>query len=505
VKAPVLLRIQFALQVIGAAAVITYCVALRPNFSWQIAYLAVLLMAAQTTSDMLPLTVIRAGTRLQFTGDGMVVVAAVLLLPTSYGTLTIVAGSTVGLLIRREPSLLELHNLAGITISGFLSLTIAHLIGSAGLTPQCVIGALVGYEVCDFCTLTLVSFTAQFRMSATFWDYFKSGVSGSVFIAPWVMSVGVLLGAIGTAIPWALPLTAAPLALVFLASRARVEASEDRTRLDSILGATTAILEATTLSMVVETATHNAADLFESETSRIDSEPPKEGELGAALASDRLGTQYLIIGTRRRMMHSFTERDRRMLDTLASITASALDKAAQHEDITEQATTDALTGLPNRRSFEEQVRVTLTGMRSSDGAGIIFVDLDKFKQINDVHGHQAGDEVLVEAAKRLNASVRGGDVVARLGGDEFTILLRGVHHAGDATLVADRVLESMRLPMRLTSGVEVSTTPSIGIALALQGDIEPVQLLKDADAAMYEAKRAGKDCWRLFSRGVRVA
>jgi diguanylate cyclase (GGDEF)-like protein len=168
-----------------------------------------------------------------------------------------------------------------------------------------------------------------------------------------------------------------------------------------------------------------------------------------------------------------------------------------HEDVTEQATTDALTGLTNRRSFEEQVRATLAGMRASDGAGIIFIDLDGFKQVNDTHGHQAGDDVLVETSKRLSAAVRGGDIVARLGGDEFTILLRGVHSAADATLVADRVLALMREPIALASGTEVSTTPSVGIALALEPGADPVQLLKNADDAMYEAKRAGKDCWRL--------
>jgi diguanylate cyclase (GGDEF)-like protein len=202
------------------------------------------------------------------------------------------------------------------------------------------------------------------------------------------------------------------------------------------------------------------------------------------------------------LTYNYTEQERRLLETLASIAASALDKAALHEDVAEQATTDALTGLANRRSFEEQVRVALSGMRASDGSGIIFVDLDRFKQINDEYGHQAGDEVLIEVSSRLSAAVRGGDIVARLGGDEFTILLRGVHGADDAVIVADRVLASMRNPIHLSSGVDVSTTPSIGIALALQPGADPVTVLKSADAAMYEAKRAGKDCWRLAEQST---
>jgi diguanylate cyclase (GGDEF)-like protein len=127
----------------------------------------------------------------------------------------------------------------------------------------------------------------------------------------------------------------------------------------------------------------------------------------------------------------------------------------------------------------------------------MFLDLDGFKKINDEHGHKAGDEVLVETAKRLLDSVRGGDTVARLGGDEFTVLLRGLHGKDEAAVVAERILATMRKPVRLASGVEVHPTPSLGIALAVKHDIDPATLLKDADAAMYEAKRAGKDCWRL--------
>jgi diguanylate cyclase (GGDEF)-like protein len=127
----------------------------------------------------------------------------------------------------------------------------------------------------------------------------------------------------------------------------------------------------------------------------------------------------------------------------------------------------------------------------------MFLDLDGFKKINDEHGHKAGDEVLIETAKRLLASVRGGDTVARLGGDEFTVLLRGLHNKDEVAIVADRILTAMRKPMELSTGVEVRPTPSLGIALATGSEADPSTLLKHADAAMYEAKRAGKDCWRL--------
>jgi len=132
----------------------------------------------------------------------------------------------------------------------------------------------------------------------------------------------------------------------------------------------------------------------------------------------------------------------------------------------------------------------------------MFLDLDGFKKINDEHGHKAGDEVLVETAQRLLQSVRDDDTVARLGGDEFTVLLRGVHNKDEAVIVAERILAAMRQPVRLSTGVDVHPTPSLGIALAADRNTDPHTLLKDADAAMYEAKRAGKDCWRLAPDGL---
>jgi diguanylate cyclase (GGDEF)-like protein len=297
----------------------------------------------------------------------------------------------------------------------------------------------------------------------------------------------------------------APLALVFMASRSRVAATEDRARLDGLLNATTEILATTTKDGVIEAATNSISTLFESQSGRIDDDGPKEGELGVPLRSERMMHQYLIVPARSALILKYTENDRRLLETLASVTASALDKAASHEDVTEQATRDALTGLANRRAFEAELQSSVVGNRSTDTSGVMFLDLDGFKKINDEHGHKAGDEVLAETANRLLRSVRAGDTVARLGGDEFTVLLRGVHNKEEAVIVAERILAAMRQPMQLSTGAAVHPTPSLGIALAGRGDADPATLLKDADEAMYAAKRAGKDCWRLSHGGSAVA
>jgi diguanylate cyclase (GGDEF)-like protein len=496
-KAPGLIKVQLTAQVLGFAAALGYCVASGVPLLKAYWYPALMLLIAESATEVTPFTVLRSGARMQYDAAAMIVVASTILLPTSVATLVVTAGILIGAAMKREGVMISIYNLSITALSVFLAISVAHLIGPVGLSLRTIVGAAVGSVLCDLFSLALVAMMNRLSGKGHFWSFYAEGAVATAIFEPWVISIGVLLGAIGWAIPWALPLTAAPLALVFLASRARVQATEDRTRLDGLLTATTSILAATSVNAVTEVTCHAAATLFDGRDGRIDDDEGGPGELSARLTSERSGIQYLVVGARDSLTWNYTDQERRLLQTLASIAASALDKAALHEDVAEQATTDALTGLANRRSFEEQVRVALSGMRASDGSGIIFVDLDRFKQINDEYGHQSGDEVLIEVSNRLCAAVRGGDIVARLGGDEFTILLRGVHSADDAVMVADRVLASMRNPIHLSSNVDVSTTPSIGIALALQPGLDPVTVLKDADAAMYEAKRAGKDCWRL--------
>lgn len=165
---------------------------------------------------------------------------------------------------------------------------------------------------------------------------------------------------------------------------------------------------------------------------------------------------------------------------------------------------DALTDLPNRALFTRRVRQALTGRRAGDhSTAVLFIDLDGFKAVNDTIGHQAGDELLVEAAHRLQDSVRAGDTAARLGGDEFAALILGdgsrdrsareyqVHE------IADRLRTTLSQPYRI-AGSEVRVAASIGVAFADPG-ITPSDLMRNADLAMYRAKAGGKDRVELYA------
>jgi diguanylate cyclase (GGDEF)-like protein len=167
--------------------------------------------------------------------------------------------------------------------------------------------------------------------------------------------------------------------------------------------------------------------------------------------------------------------------------------------LTKNALYDELTGLANRRLFMDRISVALKNLvRDKSKFGVLFLDLDQFKRINDSLGHDQGDHLLLEVAKRLSYCVRESDTVARLGGDEFTILLNNLEDNHDATNVALKILNSLRTPV-LLEGKEVIVTTSIGIAIAPENGKEPETILRNADLAMYKAKGKGRDNYHYYT------
>ncbi|MBI1723955.1 MAG: EAL domain-containing protein, partial [Gemmatimonadetes bacterium] len=194
-------------------------------------------------------------------------------------------------------------------------------------------------------------------------------------------------------------------------------------------------------------------------------------------------------------------------------TGRAYRVAGSQTDITERKVTeqqlmhdafhDALTGLPNRALFmDELVHSVHRAKRRKDYAfAVLYLDVDRFKLVNDSLGHGAGDQMLVALARRLQEAVRPGDRVARLGGDEFAVLLDDVTDGSDATRVAGRIQEALEAPLDL-AGREVFSTASIGIALSLTGYDRAEDALRDADLASYRAKAQGRDRCEVFDLGM---
>ncbi len=170
--------------------------------------------------------------------------------------------------------------------------------------------------------------------------------------------------------------------------------------------------------------------------------------------------------------------------------ALALTNVTLTEDLRRRASHDPLTGLANRRTMQELLTAGL-GSAGAHTVAVLMLDLDGFKHVNDTLGHAAGDALLVEVAQRLKQQVRDGDTVARLGGDEFVVILPRIHDVADVFAVGNRLLAAARLPVRIDDRT-VTVGASIGMTVAEPG-ATPLDVLHQADTAMYEAKRSGKN------------
>ncbi|WNZ44752.1 EAL domain-containing protein [Leptolyngbya boryana CZ1] len=186
-----------------------------------------------------------------------------------------------------------------------------------------------------------------------------------------------------------------------------------------------------------------------------------------------------------------------------SVMREVTERKIVEEQLRRNAFHDSLTGLPNRLLFMERLSQTVERAHEDPNYrfALLFLDLDRFKVINDSLGHMIGDQLLIAIARRLESCLNKHDTVARLGGDEFTILLENIKNDADATKVAERVQKALSTPFNL-SGHEVFTSASIGITLSSTDFDRPEDLLRGADIAMYRAKAQGKACHEVFDHDM---
>jgi diguanylate cyclase (GGDEF)-like protein/PAS domain S-box-containing protein len=182
------------------------------------------------------------------------------------------------------------------------------------------------------------------------------------------------------------------------------------------------------------------------------------------------------------------------------------DRKSAEEKLQYEATHDALTNLPNRAYFISKLDAALNKVKFNPQTkvSILFIDLDRFKVINDSLGHQAGDELLIGISKRLRECIRPTDMVARLGGDEFTILVEGRHKQEEVIQIAERIKQKFTEPFQIC-GHEIFSSSSIGILHSSPSHQTSADLMRDADIAMYQAKRAGKARHEVFEADMQIA
>lgn len=185
----------------------------------------------------------------------------------------------------------------------------------------------------------------------------------------------------------------------------------------------------------------------------------------------------------------------------AAIFSDITERKNAEEKIVQLAYFDELTGLPNRRLFNDRLSMALAAAhRNNDMLAVMFIDLDRFKEINDSLGHSAGDELLKMVAKRLQALLCEGDTLARLGGDEFVVLCE-VDNIASVISLADQILNHLNIPFQL-EGLEVGATASIGAAIYPEDGLDSETLLKHADIAMYRSKEIGRNSFQLFKSSM---
>lgn len=237
------------------------------------------------------------------------------------------------------------------------------------------------------------------------------------------------------------------------------------------------------------------------ETSESNLDVPQETEMEVAHVDGELHT-YLVI--------RFPLRDKSdSVFGICTISTDITERKQAEDTLHEQqarlnylAFHDSLTGLPNRSLFYDRIYHSLArSRRSNSKLALMLLDLDRFKNINDSLGHDAGDLLLKAISQRLGESVRDMDTVARLGGDEFVVVLEGIHDNEDISFVANKLLTNLARPISI-SGHEISTTVSIGISVFPDDGEETDNLLKHADIAMYKAKEGGKNNYQYYTEGM---
>jgi diguanylate cyclase (GGDEF)-like protein len=220
----------------------------------------------------------------------------------------------------------------------------------------------------------------------------------------------------------------------------------------------------------------------------------------------------MLIANRLGEVTGFDDEDLRLLEMLANQTGVILERGRlQHslsqltvlqEQLRHEASHDPLTGMANRLLFGSRVEQALA--QTGQHVGVLFIDIDDFKTVNDSLGHAAGDELLRAIADRIGQCLRPGDVAARLGGDEFAVLLIGIEDPATAVRISERVIDALREPFTIAAE-EVLTHASIGIATAFGTGCDGQELLQNADLALYTAKSSGKSRWELFEPAMYAA
>ncbi|HJV06055.1 MAG TPA: EAL domain-containing protein [Chromobacteriaceae bacterium] len=289
---------------------------------------------------------------------------------------------------------------------------------------------------------------------------------------------------------------------VFAHSPAGIIIADDSQRILSVNPAFTAMTGLETFELVGHTVSSLPSAATDENWSQLAASLASRGNWSGEMEAHRKNGESFIAGiTVSRVGDPEHDQTTHYIWMFADIT----ERKRAEERVRHMAQTDPLTGLPNRLALLMRLAQILPeGRRHNRNVAVMFIDLDRFKIINDTLGHQVGDELLREVASRLASTVRESDTVARLGGDEFVVVLPEIASATDSAIVAGKIITALSFPIRV-DGHELHTSPSIGISIFPVDGQDGDTILKNADTAMYHAKAAGRNNYQFYANEMNQA
>ncbi|HEY7144272.1 MAG TPA: EAL domain-containing protein [Streptosporangiaceae bacterium] len=464
-------------------------------------------------SWMWPVVVYRGGESAAFHMDEGFFVVLALLEPPLITLGTLALATVVAQAARRRPLVKSAFNAGQVLTAAGLGLAVSRGIAAPAGSPTAGQAGAVLAGVAVYVVINTLLVGCVVVSMGTRWHDFISDLRGQLTHAGAGALVGVVLALAIQAHLWVLALAIPGLVVERRLISARFAALYDRARMEGLYEVTLAANRGLREQAVLDTILGSVRRLLRSPEANLASDVPGQGELAAPMT---VGSQQRwLVASGRRRDEPFDEADLSLLRALAAVGSGALSNAELFQQVRlererlssitvelhQRACYDSLTGLANRRLLVERLDLALRrSALDRKTHALIFLDLDRFKSINDSLGHVTGDEFLVAVGARMKAVVRSDDLLARFGGDEFVVLLEDVAGVEEALAAARRICVAIQQPMVLPDGYELVASVSVGIALTEPGKAAD-DVLRNADVAMYDAKvKGGGGTCRVFDK-----
>ncbi len=488
--------IDWGIVVVGAVVAVVACIEVLSHPGIDARYfLGVPLIAAMGS---FPLLVGRTGGGIEIGLDAWVLIFLASLTGPWLSLLVWALGCAACQLVNNKRVATKAFNIGLGSMCGALALGVIGLAraGERG-TPRELLAIGLGATVFFVTDFILSAVSLSLEEDTSFAEQLTPRGTFTAFVAfVAIASLGYLGARVYRELPaWAAALLIVPVATIIVASRAQSRGAENHRRVSVLLDTAVRLPGATDTTEVLETLRRSSGALLLDPRVDLRVTPPGPTELGARI----LGAHepLWIVGPALNRARSSAHHDQQGLEALVALAEDAFERLRLAVAMQYLAWHDSLTELANRALFMDRVGHALAlQKRRGRRVAILFCDLDGFKRVNDLFGHSAGDNLLVEVARRIRQAVREADTVARLGGDEFAVLIEDVVAPGQVQAACERILGALRDRIEI-AGENVSVTTTIGVAMS-EPSSSADSLLSQADLAMYHAKGNGKNRYQVY-------